>query len=64
MRARDVRRALKKQKCKLQDGKEHEKWICPCGEHSANIPRHNDISPGVVSDTIERMKCLPKGWLQ
>jgi hypothetical protein len=28
------------------------------------IPRHNIISPGVVRDTINRMECLPEGWLQ
>jgi hypothetical protein len=64
MKARDVKRALKKRKCKPEGGKEHEKWVCPCGEHSANIPRHNEISPGVIDDTIGRMKCLPEGWLQ
>jgi hypothetical protein len=26
--------------------------------------RHSEISAGVVGDTIERMKCLPEGWLQ
>jgi hypothetical protein len=42
----------------------HQKWVCPCGKHSANIPRHRYISPGVVADTIKRMDCLPGGWLQ
>jgi hypothetical protein len=31
--------------------------------HSANIPRHAVVSPGVVADTIRRMECLPKGMV-
>jgi hypothetical protein len=23
-----------------------------------------EISPGVIGDTIKKMACLPKGWLQ
>jgi hypothetical protein len=42
----------------------HVKWICPCGRHSANIPRHLTVSPDVVTSTIKRMACLPEGWLQ
>ena len=30
----------------------------------ANIPRHTTFTPGVVRDTIRRLACLPKGWLQ
>jgi hypothetical protein len=36
----------------------------PCKEHSANVPRHTVLSPGVVRDVGNRMACLPKGWLQ
>ncbi len=65
MRRREVVRALRKRKCEIDsDSGKHTKWKCPCGQHSANIPRHTDISPGVVADTIKRMVCLPKGWLQ
>jgi hypothetical protein len=64
MKAREVTRALRKSGCASHGGKEHDKWICPCGQHSANIPRHDDISPGVVGSTIKRMACLPDGWLQ
>ena len=32
--------------------------------HTANIPRHPIISPGVVGNTMEGMACLPEGWLQ
>jgi hypothetical protein len=65
MRRRDVTRALTKQGCEVvSDRGEHTKWVCPCGDHAANIPRHNVISPGVVSDTAQRLSCLPEGWLQ
>ncbi len=26
--------------------------------------KHVEISAGVIGDTIERVKCLPEGWLQ
>jgi len=65
MKRRDVIRALRQQGChEAADTGKHTKWRCPCGQHSANIPRHQDISPGVVRDTIQRMTCLPEGWLQ
>jgi hypothetical protein len=65
MKRRLVIRALRKNGCAPSGGKEHEKWFCPCAaKHSANIPRHGDISPGVIGDTIKRMACLPEGWLQ
>jgi hypothetical protein len=67
MKRRDVERALTATGCQPKPGSgrsPHSKWRCPCGQHSANIPRHTDISPGVVADTIKRMACLPEGWLQ
>lgn len=42
---------------------DHTKWTCPCKSHTANIPRHRTISPGVLASTIKRLTCLPKGWL-
>jgi hypothetical protein len=50
----------------MSDDGPHTTWQCPssCGHHTADIPRHVDISPGVIRDTINRMTCLPKGWLQ
>jgi hypothetical protein len=42
----------------------HDKWICPCSKHSANLPRHGVISPGVVASTKKRLTCLPEGWLK
>jgi hypothetical protein len=66
MKRRDVEKALKKRRCKKKtpDTGPHTTWVCPCGKHTADIPRHSDISPGVIRDTIERMQCLPGGWLQ
>jgi hypothetical protein len=50
--------------CKWENGKgDHVKWYCPCGEHIAVLTR-GKLSPGVVADTIKKLACLPKGWLQ
>jgi len=65
MKRTDVNRALRQNGCSIKsDIGDHCKWECPCAAHSANIPRHREISPGVVADTIKRMACLPEGWLQ
>jgi hypothetical protein len=64
MKLRDVVRALRKHGCTvLNNTGRHTKWGCPCGGHSANLPRHRTVSPGVVADTIQRTACLPEGWL-
>jgi predicted RNA binding protein YcfA (HicA-like mRNA interferase family) len=65
MKRREVERKLSKQGCVVlsEDGI-HTKWGCPCGEHTAAIPRHREISPGVIRNTIRDLECLPKGWLQ
>ncbi|TYK45105.1 type II toxin-antitoxin system HicA family toxin [Actinomadura decatromicini] len=65
MRLWDLNRALQRHDCEIKsDRGRHTKWICPCGEHSANVPRHRVVSAGVVRGTIDRMACLPEGWLQ
>jgi hypothetical protein len=65
MRRQLVVRALSQAGCLVKsDTGNHTKWVCPCGQHSANIPRHNITSAGVVASTIKRMACLPEGWLQ
>jgi hypothetical protein len=66
MKRRDVNRALRRNGCVIKNDKgRHTTWVCPCGgQHTADIPRHLEISSGVVGDTIGRMKCLPEGWLQ
>jgi predicted RNA binding protein YcfA (HicA-like mRNA interferase family) len=64
MKLREVIRALQSHGCYVvTDDGAHTKWSCPCGGHSANIPRHRVVSPGVVRSTQQRMACLPKGWL-
>lgn len=65
MKYRAVRRALLDQRCTSRSGKgDHEKWYCPCGRHIAVVTKAGVVSPGVVADTMKKMKCLPKGWLQ
>jgi hypothetical protein len=65
LRYREVRAALLAQGCTSRQGKgDHEKWYCPCGEHIAVITQSRTVPPGVVSDTIKKLSCLPKEWLQ
>lgn len=65
MKLRAVEKALRANGCTpISEDGPHTKWVCPCGQHTANIPRHREVSPGVIRDTIERMACLPRGWLQ
>lgn len=65
MKYRALRAALLAQRCRSAQGKgDHEKWYCPCGEHMAVVTMSGTVSPGVVADTIKKLSCLPKGWLQ
>lgn len=65
MKYRDVRAALLAQECIAKQGKgDDEKWYCPCGEHIAVVTQSRIVSPGVVSDTVKKLACLPNGWLQ
>ncbi len=65
MRLRDIVARLGAKGCAMlsEDGK-HTKWGCPCGSHVTAVPRHRDISPGVVRNIIRDLACLPEGWLQ
>jgi predicted RNA binding protein YcfA (HicA-like mRNA interferase family) len=57
--------ALLTQGCrKVSEAGIHEKWGCPCGQHTTSVPRHGEISPGVVRKIQRHMACLPEGWLQ
>lgn len=57
--------ALRHHHCvKVSEQGIHEKWRCESGEHTTSVPRHHQISAGVVKNIIEDMKCLPKGWLK
>jgi hypothetical protein len=65
MRYRDMERTLLVHGCKWREGKgDHIIWYCPCGEHIAVVTQARVVSPGVVSDTIAKLACLPEGWLQ
>jgi hypothetical protein len=63
MQYRIVERRLQAQGCTWKPGKgDHIKWFCPCGKHIAVLTR-GVVSAGVVADTVEKLSCLPKGWL-
>lgn len=48
----------------MQGKGDHEKWHCPCGEHMTVITQTREVSPGLVRQAIDRLSCLPEGWLQ
>lgn len=66
MKYRDMRKALLGNNCTMRQGKgDHEIWYCSCGQkHRAVVVKAVVVSPGVVRDTIKKLECLPKGWLQ
>ncbi len=65
MKYRDGEAALLASGCRWKQGKgDHIKWYCPCGNHIAVVTQGGSVSPGVVADTISKLACLPKGWLQ
>ncbi|WP_211173978.1 type II toxin-antitoxin system HicA family toxin [Pseudonocardia xinjiangensis] len=65
MKLRAVEKALIAHGCQvLRNTGDHTVWKCPCGAHRAPVPRHRDISPGVVQSVGKQMACLPEGWLQ
>jgi hypothetical protein len=63
MKLRDVERALRAAKCRSDKGTNHAVWRCPCGAHSTAVPRHTNVSPGVLRNIVRDLACLPKGWL-
>jgi predicted RNA binding protein YcfA (HicA-like mRNA interferase family) len=42
----------------------HDKWRCPCGTHSAMVPRHTQVRASTCQTIQRTMSCLKKGWLQ
>jgi len=67
MSKRLVVKALLRHGCsKLSDEGIHEKWVCPagCGKHVTALPRHTQITAGVIRNIVADLKCLQKGWLQ
>lgn len=64
MKRREVERALLANGCRLlRSTGGHDVYVCPCGQHVAPLPRHRDISAGVVKNVGKQMTCLPGGWL-
>lgn len=65
MTRRNVEKALRTHGATfLRAGGNHDVWQCPCGQHKTAVPRHNQITAGVVGSISKTMECLPKGWLQ
>jgi hypothetical protein len=65
MNYRKVKQMFLAHGCTAEPGKgDHEKWTCPCGKHIAVVIKPGDVSPGLIRQAIQRMPCLPKGWLQ
>jgi len=65
MSLRAVTKALASAGCTVQrDTGRHTVWTCPCGDHRAPVPRHTEVSAGVVKSIQQQMACLPEGWLQ
>jgi len=61
---RDLAKALAVAGCTAKPGKgDHEKWYCPCGQHMTVITKPGIVSPGLVRQAVQRLSCLPKGWL-
>ncbi|WP_084579096.1 type II toxin-antitoxin system HicA family toxin [Kutzneria sp. 744] len=65
MSRRAVIKAMRKLGCVvLRDTGGHTVYACPCGRHTAAVPRHRQVSAGVVMSIGEQMRCLGERWLQ
>ena len=65
MKRRDVETALRSIDAEvLRDRGDHTVWVCSCGQHKAPVPRHSEITAGVVGSISKQIECAPKGWLQ
>ncbi|WP_407936971.1 type II toxin-antitoxin system HicA family toxin [Kineosporia babensis] len=66
MKRRAVERALRAIGCAvLREGGKHTVWVCSCGgSHQTAVPRHREISPGVVDNIRADIACGSKGWLR
>ena len=64
MAKRLVIRALTVQSClKLSDEGKHEKWGCPekCGQHATAVPRHAEVTAGVLRGIITDLEVPAEG---
>ncbi len=65
MKKRDMVKALNDAGAtKIRDKGNHEVWRCSCGQHMTQVPRHNEVTPGVVRSIIKDMACHKEGWLK
>jgi predicted RNA binding protein YcfA (HicA-like mRNA interferase family) len=65
MKRREVEAALYRAGCVLRsDSGAHTKYVYPCGHHTTAVPRHKEITAGVVRNIVSQLACLPEGWLQ
>lgn len=65
MKRRQVEVALREAGCALlSESGGHTKYGCPCGRHSTALPRHKNITAGVVRSIGNQLARLPEGWLQ
>lgn len=65
MKRRDVERALAAiGAIAVRDRGDHTIYACSCGQHKTAVPRHSEITAGVVGSIQKHMACAPKGWLQ
>jgi predicted RNA binding protein YcfA (HicA-like mRNA interferase family) len=62
---RAVVKTMKKLGCAvLRDTGGHTVHVCPCGQHTAAVPRHRQVSAGVLASIGDRWQCLERRWLQ
>ncbi|KRC31685.1 toxin HicA [Oerskovia sp. Root918] len=61
---RDVIKALKANGwVLLRDGKgSHELWGLPDESQKASIPRHGEVSAGIVGQLIKKLDQAPQNW--
>lgn len=65
MKRRDVERALNGVGASvLRTRGDHTVWGCSCGKHITPVPKHSEITAGVVGSIQKQIACAPEGWLQ
>jgi predicted RNA binding protein YcfA (HicA-like mRNA interferase family) len=66
MKRRDVEKRLAAIGATVpREGGEHTMYVCACGkDHKTAVPRHRDISSGVVASIQKQIECQERGWLQ
>lgn len=65
MKRRDViRRLAAVGATVLRDRGDHTVFVCSCGKHRVPVPRHSEITAGVLDSIQKQMACQDKGWLQ